>query len=307
MKKFLSLAVFSTLLLTACSEKQPTVSTDDSSSSVPESISSNTERVIRETKNVSYSGVVRPLGISIYMEGTHRLTLTDGRFILLESESSDLNGYVGENVDVVGAIRPTVESDAMIMRVESISLTESEEEITEESAESVTSTAEEPVEESTSSYEEDSSETIEEEQPTEEPTETPKQPSPEFLGRVQDMAGEEFTAENWTQEYCSAHIGFCIPVHRNWWYKSFGATSSHYWHLEMNSAPFEDLNNGPLVVNLDGESIEALGIEEGAIRTEGDDVVGYRSWTNGRHFEIRAHSSLKAAVEYISENLRSEG
>ena len=74
----------------------------------------------------------------------------------------------------------------------------------------------------------------------------------------------------------------------------------------MNAAPVEQLGEGPLVVNLDGESIEALDIDEGAIRTEGENVVGYRSWTNGRHFEIRAHHTLTDAVRYMTENLRAE-
>ena len=39
-----------------------------------------------------------------------------------------LNGYVGEKVEVLGALRPTVETGGMIMRVEKITLLEPEEE-----------------------------------------------------------------------------------------------------------------------------------------------------------------------------------
>ena len=74
----------------------------------------------------------------------------------------------------------------------------------------------------------------------------------------------------------------------------------------MNSAPFETLNEGPVVVNLDGESLNALGIEDGTIQNEGSDIVGYKAWTNGRHFKIIADSSLKDAVEYITNNLRTQ-
>ena len=76
----------------------------------------------RETRNVFYRGIVRPAGISIYMEGSHKLELEEGRFILLESEEIDLNGYVGESVESFGSIRPTVEAGAMIMRVERMRL-----------------------------------------------------------------------------------------------------------------------------------------------------------------------------------------
>ena len=317
MNKLLSSVFISALVLTACST-QPAKPIEDLADPSLEQVSSEkSERVIRETKNVSYSGTVKPLGISIYMEGTHRLSLSDGRFILLESDSIDLNGYVGEIVDALGAIRPTVESDAMIMRVESISLIEDEEdesvELSDEqssssvSSESVISGETESTEPSQSPNKEPSAAAVPEESSDEESEVTPDTPPTlEFLESMKDMASEEYSADNWTQEYCTAHIGFCIPIHRNWWYKSFGATSSHYWHLEMNAAPIEQLGEGPLVVNLDGESIEALGIEEGTIRTEGEYVVGYRSWTNGRHFEIRAHHTLTDAVRYITEQLRAE-
>ena len=85
------------------------------------------EPPIRETKDVQYTGIVRPAGISIYQEGSHRLLLPDGRFILLESKTADLNGYVNEEVDITGALRPTVEAGGMIMRVETISLLDSPE------------------------------------------------------------------------------------------------------------------------------------------------------------------------------------
>ena len=309
MKKLLPSIFVSVIVLSACTAK-PAKPTEEVADTTPDQVvSEQSERVIRETKNVSYSGTVKPLGISIYMEGTHRLSLSDGRFILLESDAIDLNGYVAEEVDVLGAIRPTVESDAMIMRVESISLIEREEQSDAPSDEESSSSA--SSEESTETPEDpvvkSSSVANTEPPPSEEPEAAPDTPPTlEFLESTKDMAGEEYSAENWTQEYCTAHIGFCIPIHRNWWYKSFGATSSHYWHLEMNAAPIEQLGEGPLVVNLDGESIEALGIDEGSIRTEGESVVGYRSWTNGRHFEIRAHHTLTDAVRYITEQLRAE-
>ena len=127
MKKLLPSIFVSVIVLSACTAK-PAKPTEEVADTTPDQVvSEQSERVIRETKNVSYSGTVKPLGISIYMEGTHRLSLSDGRFILLESDAIDLNGYVAEEVDVLGAIRPTVESDAMIMRVESISLIEREE------------------------------------------------------------------------------------------------------------------------------------------------------------------------------------
>lgn len=295
--------------LSACSGTETTPTNVEETGSTLQRQEVVQEEVIRETKNVSYTGTVKPAGMSIYSEGTHRLVLKDSKFILLESTVKDLNGYVGEEVQVLGAIRPTEETDAMIMRVEEISLIEKEEVETEEENEEPEEAA--ATEETSEEVEEPKKEVTEEqteEVSAQEETVVEKvieKKSPAYLKRVEKMASETFTAENWTQEYCTAHIGFCVPIHRNWWYKSFGATSSSYWHLEMNPESIENLGDGPLKVLLNGESIDALGIEEGAIQSEGSEVVGYRSWTNGRHFEIRADASLRGAVEYITEKLRT--
>lgn len=317
MKKQHLTILFAVLILAACDGQVPGDSTSDASasSSLSQSAASS-ERVIRETKNVSYSGTIKPLGISIFMEGTHRLSLQDGRFILLESDSIDLNGYVDEQVDVLGSIRPTVESDAMIMRVESISL--QDDETSESSSSSVdasqaqgdVSSSGSPIVVEVSSARSEPLMVAENEsddrQGTGSSAPSTSSESADFLAHQKKMAGETFTPEQWTQEYCSAHIGFCVPVHRNWWYKSFGALSLHYWHLEMSAGPIEELHEGPLVVELDGESLQALDIEEGSIHTDGERVTGYRSWTNGRHFKIYADVSLRDAVEYITKNLRAE-
>ncbi|HLD32346.1 MAG TPA: hypothetical protein VJB10_02030 [Candidatus Peribacteraceae bacterium] len=315
MKRFLVIVVFPALLFAGCREQTTPSDASESESSSGTQFSSESERIIRETNNVSYSGTVRPLGISIYMEGTHKLSLPDGRFILLESKTADLNGYVDESVVVVGAIRPTVESDAMIMRVDSISLQGTESESSEEEVGIASSTAKSdstpPKEAGVSSSKEKTPSSSDANQLSSSTSTSAKasarSPSPAFLERQKEMAKEEFSAENWTQEYCSSHIGFCVPVHRNWWFTSFGATSTHYWHLEMNSAPFDLLHEGPLEVNLDGESLEALGVADGTIREEGETVIGFRSWTNGRHFEIRANITLKSAVEHITQNLHPAG
>jgi hypothetical protein len=54
------------------------------------------------------------------MEGTHRLELEDGRFVLLEANGLILDDYLAMDVEVFGATRPTVEGGAIIMRVERV-------------------------------------------------------------------------------------------------------------------------------------------------------------------------------------------
>lgn len=321
MKKTLHLLLYTSLIIVVSACSAPNVeNTEDSQNddALSDRQEVTQEEVIRETKNVSYTGIIRPAGMSIYMEGTHRLVMDDGKFILLESKVKDLNGYVDEEVKVLGAIRPTVETDAMIMRVEAIELvTPKKEETTEKAipepdADTKDDGAEraEVVEaESSSSEPAIAEDEIDDPANTTPPVlpSTPEssEPSPALLSRMKKMSSETFTPENWSQQYCTEHIGFCIPVHRNWWYKSFGATSTSYWHVELSSESIENLGDGPIVVVLNGESLTALQMKDGSIHTEGSAVVGYRSWTNGRHFEVRADSSLRTAVEYLTANLQT--
>lgn len=68
------------------------------------------------------SGLVKELGISIYMQGTHRLVDERGQLICLLSGSQngiDLNQAMGQGrVNVYGVLSPTVEGNAQIMEVE---------------------------------------------------------------------------------------------------------------------------------------------------------------------------------------------
>jgi hypothetical protein len=114
------------------------------------------------------------------------------------------------------------------------------------------------------------------------------------------MAKDNMAPANWTQQYCSTHIGFCIPVHKNWWYTSYGATSSSFWHVEVGPSEMQNLGDGPLTVRLVSGDIS----NDGAVDVSGGSAVGVRSWTGGRHFEIKGPSNLEAAVRYITEQLK---
>ncbi len=321
MKKSIFAVVAITLLVVACVKKP----TPEKKEPAPLAVSSNEEKKaeVRETKNVIYQGVVKPAGISIYQQGSHRLQLENGKFILLESDSVDLNGYVGEHVEMIGAVKPTVEEGGMIMRVESAKLIVSDDEYKEETDESEESEDGESDEseksedgeadesEDKESDESDESEDGDDDDKSSDSSDSSEtsdfssevQPiTAELTERIRKMANESFTPDQWTQEYCTAHIGFCIPVHRNWWFKSFGTTSSLLWHIELSSEELGDLYSGPIHVNLVSGSIGSSA-KDGQIKQKGPNVVGYRSWTDGRHFEITAPVTLEGAVRYIMENL----
>lgn len=385
-------------------EKDAVVVVDEEQEQEPE---------VRETKNVTYTGTVQPAGISVYQEGTHRLILPEGKFVLLESDTLliDLNGYVGEEVQIFGSLRPTVEAGGMIMRVEGISLIQNdepeeeeseeeeeeeeeeveekkdddededkeessssassesseeededeEEEVVEEVSEEssgfqvedaklekvdpetgevddrsyleitqvpstlpvgIEDSEEEESEEEEEEVEEEEVEEDENEEDEEEAEQSPEEeeeqeeeaeeseeeteeeslePDPDFVERTEVMARQNYAAENWTQQYCTSHIGFCTPVHRNWWFKSFGATNSTLWHVEFSPEPVENLHDGPVTLELLPGAIGAGG--GGAIQVINGKAFGYAEWTFGRHFRVSADESLVAAVAYMIDHI----
>ncbi|MDD5103905.1 MAG: hypothetical protein PHX93_05950 [Candidatus Peribacteraceae bacterium] len=291
------------LVLASCGGTSPTVPTDDLSSS-----SSSSESPIVETHNVSFTGTVRPAGISIYMEGTHRLELGDGRFILLSSETVDLNGYVGEKAEVTGSIRPTVEEGGTIMDVEQIRLTEMSSQSSSVSADAASSSVSAMAASSApaslaSSATSSKPAAVSSAAPSSLASSTASVAA-DSSAQVASMAKQDLAAANWTQAYCAPPtIGFCVPIHRNWYFKSFGTASDSLWHVEIGSVAIENLADGPVAVNLLGGALITKGIADKDIRDDGQTVRGYREWTKDRHLELSAPSALKDAVTYMTQRL----
>lgn len=327
--------------------------------------SSSESSVMEETKDVLYVGTLEKQGVSIFMEGTHRLNLEDGRFIVLESDTVNLNTYIGQKVEIVGAVRPTVEQGGLIMRVERVTSLEVSSSSTatdlifcggiagfpcpdgmqcsddpEDSCDpnnggadcggicvSVPSSAAASVittsstlstvaissvkvtpssislipsvvsSTPTSSITPPSSSSI----PTAISSVTSNwQGSTDLSAKAAVMAKNNMDAGNWTQQYCSSHIGYCIPVHKNWWFNAFGATSTTLWHLEIGPSEIINLGDGPLTVDVVSGNTSA----DGSVTVTGDSVVGIRSWTNGRHIEIRGPANLETAIRYITQQLK---
>lgn len=298
--------LFTAIILAGCNTTTAN-DTNEQAASSSEQVQSSSS--VRETNNVSYQGVVRPSGISIYMEGTHRLELDSDRFILLQSDSIDLNGYVGESVIVFGSVRPTVESDAMIMTVSDITLRSSSSSsvVSESSSSTSESSADIQSEVSSSSINATSSSESNKTDSVQSSESSPMaaiEYTAEFEARIATMAQEDVSAARWTQQYCTGHIGFCVPVHKNWWFQSFGATNSDLWHVEMNSQPLDKIHDGPIVVRLMQGSLADVGVADGDVVQKGNMAVGYRQWTDGRHFEVQADVRLQQSVQYITDNLK---
>ena len=96
---------------------------------------------------------------------------------------------------------------------------------------------------------------------------------------------------------------FCAPVHRNWWFKSFGATTTSLWHVEISSEPLENLGDGPISIDLLTGSFDNL---DQTVQTKGSIAVGYRAWTDNRRFEVSGDASLSDAIRYITVHFTTE-
>ena len=116
------------------------------------------------------------------------------------------------------------------------------------------------------------------------------------------MSKATIDAANFREKYCNGSVAFCIPYHRNWYYKSAGASLSPYlWHVEFSDRAVQEVGDGVIIVNLVSGAIAEGG--GGTVEERGDFVVATRQWTDGRHVEISAPKALGAAVEFMMNGL----
>lgn len=122
--------------------------------------------------------------------------------------------------------------------------------------------------------------------------------------QVQIMVKQSYDQSSlWTQKYCTSHMAFCIPVHKNWYFKSFGATTSNLWHVEFGMVDISSLGQGAIVLNLVSGSSASMDARDGQIKSQGSDLIGFKDWTDGNHFELIGDARLRPAIEYMLKNI----
>ncbi len=313
---------------------------------------------ISATRNVSYIGTVDEFGPSIMMEGTHKLSLSDGQFILLESTDANLslNSYLGKRVEVRGSVQPTVEGNGGIMRVEEVTiLGDSAVVASSEHSSSRPSTMcggiaalactkglvciDDPNDscdpllggadcsgicvpsvqldsEKASSHSSSGASAGKEEKPLTPPVKPTSsssiQSSDAVIGEttsqgagasIEVISKQKNDSNLWTQKYCTSHRAFCISAHKNWYFKSFGATTTNLWHVEFSSGPIDELHTGPIVLNLVNGLSSTMNAKDGEVRSEGTDVIGFKDWTGDTHFELIADARLREAVSIMLRSI----
>ena len=67
----------------------------------------------------------------------------------------------------------------------------------------------------------------------------------------------------------------------------------------------ESLWDGVIRIDLRAGGVGGKKASDGQVRVEGANVVGYKEWTENRHFEISADASLEEAVRHLLDTLSS--
>jgi hypothetical protein len=347
--RFLPASLMVVSILVACTPFTKPSSTDQETLSSSSS-ADNTEMPV--TRNVTYIGTLDQANPSIYQQGTHTLTLSDGQFLLIESSDVGLNldSYVGKRIEARGSVRPTVEGSGTIMSVEEIMI------LGEESSSAAETSSASParkmcggiaafpcdegyvcvdnpddscdperggadcggicVKSVASSSSSTSVSSAKPAMSSSAPASRTSSSSPTVMSssasvttgleaQIVLMSKQKYDDPSlWTQTYCTTHIGYCVRAHKNWYFKSFGATTSNSWHVEFGMQEIAALYDGPIVMNLVEGSSASMDARDGEVRSQGSDVIGFKDWS-GKHFEIIADARLKAAVTYMVSHISS--
>ncbi len=352
------------ILLGACSLGLggSTQSGSDASSSTSSETASE-ESVL--TPNVSYTGVLEEIGVTVYQQGTHKMVLDDGQLLVLESSDAnlDLNAYIGKRVEVHGSVQPTVEAGGTFMRVSEVTVLEaasSSVAMEDTSSASATSSSSAPAKKMCGGIAafpcdagqvciDDPSDDCDPKsggadcsgvcvdvltQPSSAPASSsvmtassvPTSSRPASSAAAPSSAPSVSSASSvmnadlepqvllmvkqsydqpslWTQKYCTSHMAFCVPVHKNWYFKSFGATTSNLWHVEFGMVDISSLGEGAIVLNLVSGSSASMDARDGQIKSQGSDLIGFKDWTDGNHFELIGDARLRPALEYMLKSI----
>jgi len=74
----------------------------------------------------SYTGVIEPIQISLYEEGTHEIKTDDGETVVIQSPTINLTNYVDKKVTVKGALRKLAHNTQEVFTVDEVQLADGE-------------------------------------------------------------------------------------------------------------------------------------------------------------------------------------
>ncbi len=78
------------------------------------------DRVAETGQELTYSGVIEPLTIDIYKQGTHQIRTDDNQLIVIQSQSVDLNKYLEKRVRIKGNLAEATGGEERVFNVSEV-------------------------------------------------------------------------------------------------------------------------------------------------------------------------------------------
>ena len=104
-KFFILLVTF--ISLSACGEGAPT-------------LDERLENNVSDIEKVTYTGIIQPLELDIYQEGTHQLETEDNQIIIIQSQTFNLNRYLEKAVTVKGEFSQNIGNSQSVLNIDSV-------------------------------------------------------------------------------------------------------------------------------------------------------------------------------------------
>lgn len=300
------------LALTACNFGGGQ-STSTSSSSAPQVSSAPAMEFVGE-------GMVQRMSVGTYQQGTHLLVRDNGAVTaLLQSATIRLDDHLDQRVIVTGVQEPEGDSGVVLVAVTDVqvlpelsssessasSATSSESSVALSSSSSVASSA--AVSSSAVSVAKSSSSLSSKSSVAAVVSSAPVSSSVMATStssadpKLTSMQKNSVGADLFKSQYCTVNGGFCLPIHKNWFFTSFQRQAGTLWHVEIGPQEIAAMGEGLIIIDLVKGPLPADQLDQTAV-VSGEYVTAYRAWKDN-HLVVKAPASLQASAEYIVKSV----
>jgi hypothetical protein len=267
-------------------------------------------------------GIIQRIAVGTYPVGTHALLRDDGSLVaLLLSSSVRLDDYVDNQVRVTGLAEPSSEPGVSLVTVAVVEAVSASSSLESSSASSESSSMQSSAEVATSSSVSSSSSLV-----SSAPVVSSKSSSSVVVSsktvvsssvssstpvvqvssssvdpKLAAMQRSTVGSELFVSQYCTVNGGFCIPMHKKWYFTSFQRQAGTLWHVEIGPQEINALGEGLIVVDLIKGPLPADSADQTAV-VSGNDVLVYKAWKEN-HLVVKAPVTLQSQAEYIAKNV----
>lgn len=265
-------------------------------------------------------GIIQRITVGTYPVGTHALLRDDGSLVaLLLSSSVRLDDYVDNQVRVTGVSEPSSEPGVSLVTVAVVEAMSASSSLESSSVSSESSSMEASSEAATSSSIVSSAPVVSSKSSSSvvvsskassvtvisssvsSSTSVTQASSSSIDPKLAAMQRNSVGSELFVSQYCTTNGGFCIPMHKKWYFTSFQRQAGTLWHVEIGPQEINALGEGLIVVDLVKGPLPADSADQTAV-VSGNDVLVYKAWKEN-HLVVKAPVTLQSPAEYIAKNV----